>query len=163
MAITFTLVERSTYGLRYLATVEDEESLATETGIIQAAGDGDADVSLQDGSIPVAGNAERSPAGALKILVDTPAADQAQARALLAGELAGAPAITNVFRGHIAVTPREGNFFSWQVDTNEGAAAGAPAASDGFAVVTVTAFAHGQGPGTAYIDVIAKHTEHQFQ
>lgn len=149
MAMTFTLVERTPYRLRYLATTLGAED-PFDTGVIPNAAGVTPDLRTD------AGVWNGQP---IDNLVSTPAANQAAARELLLGDTLTTNADIEVPRAHTHIIMRTigdpGGEPTWAVDANEGAAAGS-APSAGFAVLQV--FGPSVADETAYIDIDYQHT-----
>jgi hypothetical protein len=128
MALTASLIERTPNRLRYLVTSDGQATASPDSVVIANA----------DGVTPdLRTDADAFRGGALDILVNTAAANQAAARALLDGAALTAVADLPTERGILSVHARNSlGDESWSVDTNEGAAAGS-APSAGFAVLVV--------------------------
>lgn len=149
---TAVLVESTQYRLRYELT----STGVLTPSVISNFGGGTPD--LKTDNLPPAAPFD-SP---LRNLINAPVANQAQARAVLMGHqnVPGAPPIVNLYRAHVAVTPRgeppvPAAISIWAVDVNEGAAAGDPASAGRIVVVVRAPGAPGY---TAELDIVAQYT-----
>ena len=160
MAITFTLVERTPYCLRYLAASDDSEPPVPEPGLtadanLQAHGIDIGVIPNADGPSPdLRGDAGGWTGQPIDRLVNTPVDSVAAARRLFIGDgLTGPDALDNR-RGTIVIIPRgPGAPREWTVDVLDGASA-KEIASTGFGVLVVA----GPGGGEAYIELRCRHS-----
>jgi hypothetical protein len=156
--ISITLIEATPYRLRYLLadSGNGQNVILTNRSLTEATPD-------LRGDCARAAAANRLAGAPLLAQVSLGVTNQNQARHVLNGhELtdAGAPitvpAAANVIRAHCKITGRTGRN-DWDVDVNEGAAAG-DAQSAGFPVVIVGS--DGVAGSTAYLDIFLVHTRH---
>jgi len=150
--ITIALIDATPYRLRYLLTDAGNGAnvILTNRGLTEATPDLRGDCARA----AARSNADGAP---LLAQVSLAVANQAQARHVLNGEdVAGTqvPAAANVIRAHCKVRGRTGRN-DWDVDVNEGAAAG-DAGSAGFPVVLVGS--DGVAGTTAILDIHLTHT-----
>jgi hypothetical protein len=151
------LVEATAYRLRYELT-----STAAPLEKLVIGNSGAPSPDLKTDNLPPSCPSE-SP---LRNLINASVKNQEQARAVLLGHqhVGGAPEVTNLYRAHMTITPREAPpptpqspfvIPAWCVDANEGAAAGDPASANRVVVVA-------QGPAivgyTAELEICVPHS-----
>lgn len=152
--ITIALIEATPYRLRYRLTDNGSGNnvILTNRGLTEATPDLRGDCARAAAANDAAGTP-------LLQQVSLAVANQAQARHVLNGEdVPGTqvPTEANIIRAHCRIVGRTGRN-NWDVDVNEGAAAG-DAQSAGFPVVLVGS--SGVATTTAILDIHLVHSRH---